>query len=99
MESLCACGTPATANGRECGSCFHGRLSTVRNGFTPTRGRNQIDPAKSRRWDNRLEDYRRVRMEGSQPRTTKRRDIDAAKRISDDRQESYRADRLGRKGE
>jgi len=92
MEALCACGAPATANGRECPSCFLGRLFTVGNGFTPTRDRGQIDPKKSRRWDSRLEDYRRVRMEGSQPRTTKRRDIDAAKRASDTAGQAFRAD-------
>lgn len=98
MEAFCPCGALASAGSSrgECGCCFRERLSTVSNGFTPTRGRNQIDPAKSRRWDSRLEDYRRVRMEGSQPRTTKRRDIDAAKRISDEVGAPFRADAKSR---
>lgn len=81
----CACGEPASANGRECASCFRDRLASVNSGFTPTRsaGAGQIDPVKSHRWDHRLEDYRKVRKEGSQPKSTKRRDIEATKRASD----------------
>ncbi len=91
----CRCGEPATANGRECGACFRDRLCSVHNGYTPTRtvGAGQVDPAKTRRWDSRLEDYRKVRHEGSQPAGTKRRQIDAAKRRSDEAQAAFRADR------
>jgi len=82
---LCACGQPATFNGRECPSCARDRLGSVNSAFTPTRtaGAGQVDPVKSRRWDNRLEDYRKVRKEGSRPKSTKRRDIEATKRASD----------------
>jgi hypothetical protein len=97
-ESLCECGAPATANGRECPACFHDRLATVRSAFTPTRtaGAGQIDPEKSRRWDSRLDDYRRTRAEGSQPKSTRRRDIEAAKAASDRAGRAFRADRAGR---
>ncbi len=81
----CACGAEATANGTECPRCFLARLRSVRMAFSPTRsaGAGQIDPEASRRWMSRLEDYARVRKEGSQPRSTRRRDIDEAKRQSD----------------
>jgi hypothetical protein len=88
----CACGKPATANGRECPGCFRGRLLSVRNGFTPTRVQGQIDPLKSRRWDSRLERYRSTRKEGIQPATTRSADIDTARRLSDETQEPFRAD-------
>jgi hypothetical protein len=88
----CACGAPASANGTECPACYRERLGSVNSGFTPTRSRGQIDPAKSRRWDGRLEDYRRTRAEGIQPRSTRQGDIDAAKRLSDRIQEPFRAD-------
>ncbi len=98
MESTCACGAPATVNGRECAEHWRERISTVNTAFAPTRtaGAGQIDPEKSRRWDSRLEDYAKVRHEGSQPQTTRRRDIEAAKRISDATQEAFRADRANR---
>ena len=82
---LCACGEPATANGRECSVHFRERVGSVNSAFTPSRtaGAGQIDPIKSRRWGNRLEDYRKVRKEGSRPKTTRRRDIEATKRASD----------------
>jgi hypothetical protein len=95
-ESLCACGAPASSNGRECPACFRDRLATVSNGFTPTREHGQIDPEKSRRWDSRLEDYRRTRAEGSQPRSTRRRDIETAKATSDRAGRAFRADRASR---
>lgn len=94
----CACGADATANGRECGSCFRERLGTVHSGFAPSRsaGAGQVDPVKTRRFENRLEDYRAVRYEGSQPRTTRRRDIDATKAASDVLGSAVRHDRVGR---
>lgn len=82
-ESLCECGESASANGRECGACYRGRLVSV--------GRTS-DPGKKRRWYSRLEQYRAVRSEGSQPRGTKTRDIEEAKRASDAMGEAFRAD-------
>lgn len=44
----CACGNPATANGRECARCFRNRLLSIRldTSVTPTRSvRNYFDPA------------------------------------------------------
>jgi len=83
--ALCYCGQPATSNGRECPTHFRERVGSVNSGFAPTRsaGAGQVDPVKSRRWMTRLEDYRKVRHEGSQPRTTRRMDIEATKRASD----------------
>ena len=90
----CACGEPATANGRECPTCYRERLGSVNNGFAPTRslGAGQMDRTKSKRWDGRLEDYAKTRHEGSQPATTRRRDIEASKRISDVTGRAHRAD-------
>jgi len=73
-QALCDCGAPATANGRECGRCYRTRVGSL--------GRI-ADPAHTRRWYNRLEGYRAVRAEGSQPRGTKTVDIEEAKRVSD----------------
>lgn len=46
-----------------------------------------------RRWHGELERYRRTRMEGIQPRTTKTEHIDQALRRSDREQAAFRADR------
>ena len=91
----CACGEPAVANGTECSTCFLERLRSVNNGFAPTRslGAGQMDWTKSKRWESRLEDYRKTRHEGSQPATTRRRDIEASKRISDVTGRAHRADK------
>jgi len=91
----CACGEPAVANGTECSDCFLERLRSVNNGFAPTRslGAGQMDRTKTKRWDGRLEDYAKVRREGSQPVTTRRRDIEASKRESDRTGAAHRADR------
>jgi hypothetical protein len=87
VHAVCRCGAPATSGSArlECSDCFRERLGTINSGFAPTRsgGAGQVDPVKSRRWGSRLEDYRRTRAEGSQPRSTRRRDIDLAKRASD----------------
>lgn len=95
--STCACGAAATANGVECPEHFLERLRSVRTGFAPTRslGAGQMDRTASKRWEGRLEDYRRVRHEGSQPATTRRRDIEASKRISDRTGQAHRADTAG----
>lgn len=96
----CRCGNPASSGSHrgECPSCFRERLGTVQTAFAPTRsvGAGQVDRTSSKRWDNRLEDYRRVRMEGSQPRTTKREHIEEAKRISDEVGAPFRADAKSR---
>jgi hypothetical protein len=85
------------ANGVECSTHFLERLRSVNTGFAPTRslGAGQMDRTKSRRWDSRLEDYRKVRHEGSQPATTRRSDIETAKRISDVTGSAHRADTAG----
>jgi hypothetical protein len=90
-----SCGAEPTANGRECPDCFRERLGSVSVGFAPTRslGAGQMDRTKTRAWENRLEDYRKVRVEGSQPATTRRSDIEATKRESDRTGAAVRADR------
>jgi hypothetical protein len=55
-----------------------------------------VDPAASRRWESRLEDYARVRREGIQPRGTSRRAIDQAKAASDAAGLAFRADPFAR---
>jgi hypothetical protein len=81
-DVLCACGRPATANGRECPRCFRVRLGTVHSAYTPSRTEGH-DPKAQRRLDRRLESYRRARAEGLQPRTTRQKDVDDARRIAD----------------
>jgi hypothetical protein len=91
----CWCGDDATANGTECSTHYLERLRSVQTSFAPTRslGAGQMDTTASRRHEARLEDYRRVRLEGSQPATTRRSDIEVAKRESDRTGAAHRADR------
>lgn len=98
--NVCECGELATANERECPRCFRERLGSVSQGFAPTRslGAGQMDRTASRRWESRLEDYRATRKEGIQPKGTRRRQIDEAKRISDDRGAAYMAGPHARSG-
>lgn len=91
----CACGREATANGRECGLCYRARLLSLAVDYTPTRTQGR-DPKKQAAWDKRLDDYAAVVAEGSQPRTTQRKDIEAAKVISDYTGKPYRADTMNR---
>lgn len=97
MET-CACGEPASANGRECPECFRVRLGSVQQGFAPTRSlkAGQMDRTASKRWEHRLEDYQHTRQEGIQPLTTRTRDIEEAKRASDETGQAFRADIVGR---
>jgi hypothetical protein len=91
----CWCGAQATANGAECSTHYLERLRSVQTAFAPTRsiGAGQIDPTLSRQHESRLEDYRRVRYEGNQPASTRRADIEVAKRESDRTGVAHRADR------
>jgi hypothetical protein len=91
----CACGAEATANGTECSEHYLERLRSVTSSFAPTRsfGAGKMDTTRSRRHESRLEDYRRVRLEGNQPVSTRQRDIDASKLISDRTGAAHRADR------
>lgn len=41
------------------------------------------DATNQKKWDSELDLYRKARSEGIQPATTKRKDIEAAMRISD----------------
>jgi hypothetical protein len=91
----CACGREATANGRECGSCYRERLGSVSNGFTPTRGRARFDSSKGRKHMSRLERYKATREEGSQPASTRSSDIDAARAASDRTGKPFRSDLAG----
>jgi hypothetical protein len=84
--NTCACGEPASANGRECGACYRERLRSVSNGYRPS---------VHRRWDGRLERYRQTRMEGSQPRGTTTAAIDEARQLSDLTGQAFRADTGG----
>ena len=90
----CWCGAEANANATECSVHYLERLRSVQTAFAPTRslGAGQTDRTKSKRWDGRLEEYRKVRMEGSQPASTKRSDIERAKEISDRTGSAHRAD-------
>lgn len=85
--SECACGAPATANGRECAGCFRSRISTV--------GHAKSSPADNRRWDGRLERYAATRAEGSLPMATTDRAIDTARAASDETGRAFRADMFG----
>ena len=38
---ICACGQPATANGRECASCFRARLRSIRLDTSVTESRTR----------------------------------------------------------
>jgi predicted nucleic acid-binding Zn-ribbon protein len=87
----------------ECGRCFLIRIGSVRIHYHPsaTPGRASrtgglIDPAASRRHEARMEDYRRLKAEGQQPKTTQRKDLDAAKRASDETGEPFQAGRFAR---
>ncbi len=70
----------------------------MQQGFAPTRslGSGQMDTTKSKAWDRRLEDYRATRAEGIQPEGTATRQIEAAKRASDDAGQAFRGDALAR---
>lgn len=95
METMCDCGAEATFNGRECPPCARDRIGSVRNGFTPTRSdgaARSVGPDRHRAWEGRLEDYAKVRAEGSQPNGTDQASIDAAKSLSDQMGEAFRAD-------
>lgn len=81
---VCRCGREANANGRECATCFRARLGSL--GIVS-------DMGAQRKMMNRLEAYRRTRMEGIQPRTTSWADIDQARRLSDQTGVAFRADR------
>lgn len=83
---LCACGAPATANDRECGSCFRERLGSV--------SAASASPAENRSWANRLERYRATRAEGSQPSSTRTQAIDDARRLSDATGRAFRSDQV-----
>lgn len=52
---------------------------------------NNRDYSTQKRWDSELDLYRRARSEGIQPETTKRRDIEAAMRASDETGMAYQA--------
>lgn len=67
----------------DCGPCWRERARSAAMHYAPSRSKGAIDPDKQKRWDNRLEDYARVRAEGSQPPGTKRSDIELTKRVSD----------------
>ena len=94
---LCACGRPAFANGRECGTCFRERLSSITVNYAPTKDSDRrLGRDDNQRFDRRLERYRAARMEGSQPATTRQHDVDAALAWSDEHQKPFRADTEGR---
>lgn len=95
VRAMCACGREATANGRECPTCFRRRLLSVNNGFTPTRSEG-MDSSATTRLDDRLDRYAKARKEGIQPSSTKPRDVADAVAISDAAGEAYRADFGGR---
>lgn len=88
----CTCGEPATANERECGSCYRSRLGSVSVGFAPTAG---VDIAGNRIAARKLERYAQARREGIQPVTTQERDVDMAMRASDETGQAFRADTGG----
>lgn len=90
MDTPCQCGRPATANGRECSTCFRTRLRSVGTTFAPTR--TGTDRTAERKLSRRLEHYRKARVEGIQPATTRTRDVDAALAVSDASQTAFRAD-------
>lgn len=91
LVETCACGAPASANGRECATCFRARLGSVSNHYTPSRTLG-TNPKAQGVWDRRLESYRSARVEGIQPASTQQRDIDNAKAASDALGTAYRAD-------
>jgi len=52
---------------------------------------NNMDYSAQKAWDRELDSYREAKAEGLQPASTKQRDIDAAKRISDATGTPYRS--------
>lgn len=48
---VCACGSPATANGRECGDCFRARLRSVRLSDEVTATRTKVNHFDSQALD------------------------------------------------
>jgi hypothetical protein len=101
--NLCACGQPATANGRECPKHWRERISTVVIAYHPTASAERvsqtggrIDPTASKAHERRLEDYRSVRAEGIQPKGTTQDQIDEAKRLSDETGAAFDAGARGR---
>lgn len=67
----------------ECRECWKERVASI--------GVPRGDPGKQRKWDSRLERYRRARKEGIQPRSTRSKDIDIARKVSDETQTPYSA--------
>lgn len=94
---LCACGQPATANGRECVACWRDRVSSVNTAFHPTAGR-ELGVTANKKWFGRLERFRQTAAEGSVPRGTSTAAIDEARRVSDETGQAFRADYEGRIG-
>lgn len=53
---------------------------------------NGLDRTQQQKWDAEIASYRQARAEGMQPASTKQKDIDAARRISDATGTAFRAD-------
>lgn len=70
----------------ECRACWKERIGSIRT--------SRADPGRQRKWDSRLERYRKARKEGIQPESTRSKDIDTARRLSDEMGAAYSA-RLG----
>lgn len=51
-----------------------------------------LDRSAQQRWDRELDNYRAARADGLQPASTKQKDIDTARRISDATGTAFRAD-------
>ena len=50
-----------------------------------------FDLTKQKKWDRDLDAYRAARAEGLQPATTSRRDVDAARAVSDKTGKAFQA--------
>lgn len=82
--TVCTCGAEATANGRECGRCFHERVSSVVLKVPPS-----YRPY-GRAFEARLKRFRDTAAEGSVPRAVSEAAITEARRTSDRTQKAFK---------
>ena len=75
----CSTGCPTPGAHGSYGECMRSKSTKV----AYANSANNMDYSAQRAWDKELDSYREAKAEGLQPASTKQRDIDAAKRISD----------------
>lgn len=78
MGENCSTGCP-TKDHASFGECLRGKSLKV----AYCNSASGHDRSRQKQWDRDLQAYRDARAEGHQPKTTMRRDVEAAKKIGD----------------